>query len=78
MQGNLCRRNFKLSSYLMAWRSHGQNNNDLVTQLYENDVISSEIIADVMKATDRKFYCKYSLYFILDTEEHKEKKNPSF
>jgi Protein-L-isoaspartate(D-aspartate) O-methyltransferase (PCMT) len=65
MQGKSIKRNLKLSSILMAWRSHGKNNAELIDQLHENGVIASQEIMTVMKKTDRKFYCEYGTLYTL-------------
>lgn len=40
----------------MAWRSSGRSNNELIDNLYNNNVITDKEIAHVMKSVDRKNY----------------------
>merc|ERR1739844_849680 len=42
----------------MAWRSHGSTNEELVTKLRANGVISSDKVEQVMKSIDRGDFCK--------------------
>ncbi|CAO1325852.1 unnamed protein product [Diamesa hyperborea] len=42
----------------MAWRSSGASNEELIQQLQDYGIIKNEIVANVMKATDRKLYCR--------------------
>lgn len=46
----------------MAWRSHGVDNNDLVNNLYKNNIIKSKHVMDVMKRVDRGSYCPNNPY----------------
>jgi len=41
----------------MAWRSHGTDNHDMVTQLKVNEVVQSSEVESAMKQVDRQFYC---------------------
>merc|ERR1711997_297087 len=50
-----CKRN-------MAWRSHGSTNEELVTKLRVNGVISSDKVEQVMKSIDRGDFCKSNPY----------------
>jgi len=51
-----------LSKSKMAWRSHGRDNFDMVSQLKANHVVKSPEVEGVMKKVDRKFYCPQSPY----------------
>jgi len=46
----------------MAWRSHGKDNDDLVTQLKANRVIKSESVEAAMRKVDRGNYSPRSPY----------------
>ena len=46
----------------MAWRSHGSTNEELVTKLRANGVISSDKVEQVMKSIDRGDFCKSNPY----------------
>jgi len=46
----------------MAWRSHGINNYDMISQLKANGIVKSHEVENVMKQVDRKFYCPHSPY----------------
>jgi len=48
----------------MAWRSQGATNEDLISQLQEHGIIKNEMIAKVMKETDRKLYCRVSYPYV--------------
>jgi len=50
-----CKRN-------MAWRSHGSTNEELITKLRANGVISSDKVEQVMKSVDRGDFCKHNPY----------------
>ncbi|XP_070179440.1 protein-L-isoaspartate(D-aspartate) O-methyltransferase-like isoform X2 [Littorina saxatilis] len=70
--GVLLRKLHKLSSNLaivllllrpvMAWRSSGSNNINLVENLQKNGIIKSERVAEMMKMVDRANFCKYNAY----------------
>ena len=47
---------------VMAWRSHGRNNLDLINNLRSNGVIKSPAVYEAMKQTDRKHYVSYNPY----------------
>lgn len=44
----------------MAWRSHGRDNDDLVSQLKNNGIIQSPEVESAMRETNRKYYCPHS------------------
>ena len=46
----------------MAWRSHGQSNDDLVDRLKANGIIQTDKVAAAMKKVDRKNYCPLNSY----------------
>ena len=46
----------------MAWRSHGANNEELISKLRANGVIKSDKVERVMKSVDRGDFCKHSPY----------------
>jgi len=46
----------------MAWRSSGADNDDLIDNLYANDIVKSSVVRDVMKKIDRASYCKHDPY----------------
>jgi len=46
----------------MAWRSHGSDNADLVHQLKENRVLTSQRVEEAMLKVDRAHYTKRSPY----------------
>ncbi|KAL8588782.1 hypothetical protein ACOMHN_035278 [Nucella lapillus] len=46
----------------MAWRSHGQTNDELVENLQKNGVIQKARVAGVMKKVDRAHFCKRNAY----------------
>ena len=49
---------------IMAWRSHGTNNEELVSKLRANEVVKSDKVEQVMKSVDRGDFCKpQSAYF---------------
>lgn len=47
---------------VMAWRSHGLSNADLVRALRANKIIKSDSVANAMLGVDRKFYCPQAPY----------------
>ena len=49
-------------STVMAWRSHGQSNADLVNRLKENGIVTSPRVEKAMKAVDRANYCTHNPY----------------
>jgi len=51
-----CKRN-------MAWRSHGSTNEELISKLRANGVISSDKVEQVMKSVDRGDFCKSNPYY---------------
>lgn len=54
---------FSLSrSLAMAWRSHGQSNDDLVEQLKANGIVNSPRVEAALKAVDRGNYCAHNPY----------------
>ena len=46
----------------MEWRSHGKDNNDLISQLKRNKIIKSQRVEDAMRRVDRGNYCSLSPY----------------
>lgn len=48
----------------MAWRSQSGSNEGLIEQLQEYGIIKSDIIANVMKQTDRKLYCRVAYPYV--------------
>ena len=46
----------------MAWRSHGNTNQELIEKLKKNGIIQSEEVRNSMLAVDRKNYCQYEPY----------------
>jgi len=46
----------------MAWRSHGQDNVSLITELKNNGLIKSDTVKDSMLAVDRGNYCRGNPY----------------
>ncbi|VVC89962.1 unnamed protein product [Leptidea sinapis] len=47
---------------IMAWRSHGVNNADMIRNLRANGIIKTDAVANAMLAVDRKNYCPYTPY----------------
>ena len=47
---------------LMAWRSNGKTNLELINNLRKNGIIKSEAVFEAMKQTDRKYYVKSNFY----------------
>lgn len=47
---------------VMAWRSSGSSNDNLIDNLHSNGIIKSDRVIAAMKAVDRKFFCKHSPY----------------
>ena len=47
---------------IMAWRSHGKTNLDLINNLRGNGIIKSDAVFEAMKQTDRKHYVSYNPY----------------
>ena len=50
------------SFVIMAWRSHGSSNNDLVTKLKENGIIETPRVEAAMRAVNRQNYCPYNSF----------------
>ncbi|XP_070497420.1 protein-L-isoaspartate(D-aspartate) O-methyltransferase [Chironomus tepperi] len=48
----------------MAWRSTSGTNEGLIEQLQEHGIVKTEIIANVMKQTDRKLYCRVAYPYV--------------
>ncbi|XP_012939541.1 protein-L-isoaspartate(D-aspartate) O-methyltransferase isoform X2 [Aplysia californica] len=48
--------------FIMAWRSSGSNNVNLVENLARNGIIKSESVLSAMKKVDRAHYCKANSY----------------
>lgn len=48
----------------MAWRSTSGTNEGLIEQLQEHGIVKTEIIANVMKKTDRKLYCRVAYPYV--------------
>jgi protein-L-isoaspartate(D-aspartate) O-methyltransferase len=46
----------------MAWRSHGDSNDDLVNNLKANGIVTSSRVEAAMKAVDRGYFCAHSPY----------------
>jgi len=49
-------------SSTMAWRSHGQDNASLVSELTSNGLIKSEAVKEAMSSVDRGNYCRGNPY----------------
>lgn len=47
---------------VMAWRSHGQSNDDLIDRLRDNGIIKSPRVETAMKAVDRAHFCAHNPY----------------
>ena len=47
---------------VMAWRSHGQTNEDLIERLKANGIITSPRVEAAMKAVDRGNFCAHNPY----------------
>lgn len=47
---------------MMAWRSHGKSNADMVRQLIENGIIKTKSVEVAMLAVDRGNYCTVNPY----------------
>jgi hypothetical protein len=48
-----------LRPYRILWNSKNADEDELVAELQQDGCLSSQGVIDAMKATDRKFYCKY-------------------
>ncbi|NP_001040252.1 L-isoaspartyl protein carboxyl methyltransferase [Bombyx mori] len=59
---NICLAVIVIIPIIMAWRSHGANNVDLIRNLRTNGIIKSDTVANAMLAVDRKNYCPSSPY----------------
>ena len=46
----------------MEWRSHGRDNDDLVSQLKRNEILKTQKVEEAMRKVDRGNYCDYSPY----------------
>lgn len=46
----------------MEWRSHGRDNNELVSQLKRNKIIKTQRVEDAMRKVDRGNYCDFAPY----------------
>ena len=46
----------------MEWRSHGRDNNDLVSQLMRNKIVKTKRVEEAMRKVDRGNYCDLSPY----------------
>ena len=46
----------------MEWRSHGRDNNDLVSQLARNKILKTQRVQEAMRKVDRGNYCDFSAY----------------
>lgn len=46
----------------MEWRSHGRDNNDLVSQLKRNKIVKTQRVEEAMRKVDRGNYCDLSSY----------------
>ncbi|XP_059170453.1 protein-L-isoaspartate(D-aspartate) O-methyltransferase-like isoform X2 [Physella acuta] len=49
-------------TFIMAWRSSGNNNTHLVENLAKNGIIKSEAVISAMKKVDRANFCKANPY----------------
>ncbi|XP_052768672.1 protein-L-isoaspartate(D-aspartate) O-methyltransferase-like isoform X2 [Mya arenaria] len=47
---------------IMAWRSSGNSNTNLVENLHGNGIIKSPRVVEAMKAVDRKHFCRHNPY----------------
>ncbi|XP_052275373.1 protein-L-isoaspartate(D-aspartate) O-methyltransferase-like isoform X4 [Dreissena polymorpha] len=47
---------------IMAWRSSGSSNANLVDNLHANGIIKDLRVIEAMKAVDRKHFCKFNPY----------------
>ena len=61
-QSNLRLEQATVRSSGMEWRSHGKDNNDLISQLKRNKIIKSPRVEEAMKKVDRGNYCSLSPY----------------
>ena len=64
-KGNLVSQDKKQSSEYhtgMEWRSHGKDNDDLISQLKNYGIIKSVEVEKAMKNVDRGNYCPHSPY----------------
>ena len=50
------------SPVAMAWRSHGNSNDDLVNALKANGIVTSSVVENTMKTVDRRSYCLHNPY----------------
>lgn len=46
----------------MEWRSHGKDNNDLISQLKRNRILKTARVEEAMRKVDRGHYCDFSPY----------------
>lgn len=46
----------------MEWRSHGKDNNDLISQLKRNRIVKTQQVEEAMRKVDRGNYCDHSPY----------------
>ena len=46
----------------MAWRSHGTSNENLISNLRKNNIISDQRVINAMLRVDRGNFCEYSPY----------------
>ena len=46
----------------MEWRSHGRDNDDLVSQLSRSGILKTQRVVEAMRKVDRGNYCTYSPY----------------
>ena len=46
----------------MEWRSHGRDNDDLVSQLSRSGILKTQRVVKAMRKMDRGNYCTYSPY----------------
>ena len=46
----------------MEWRSHGRDNDDLVSQLSRSGILKTQRVVKAMRKVDRGNYCTYSPY----------------
>ena len=46
----------------MEWRSHGRDNNDLVSQLTRNKILKTQRVQEAMRKVNRGNYCDFSPY----------------
>ncbi|KAK3593444.1 hypothetical protein CHS0354_020207 [Potamilus streckersoni] len=58
----LCGLLLRQCRFIMAWRSSGSNNANLVDNLQKNGILKTQRIIDAMKRVDRGNFCKFNPY----------------